>query len=220
MNPYKILGIDETASDEEVKAAYRTMAAKYHPDVGGDAWVFQQVREAFDEVTRLRSHGKAKDSNSTSSASAAPRHPAGAASRAGQAGSGKARDPSRSQERAQPSAPESTPLARWLHAAFKRQLPLQSETSTFILINVLDIVMTNILLRANAIEANPFAKYFFDRWGFRGMIAFKMLSVAVVCILTQWIAIKNLYRAKQVLYLGCILVGFVVLYSCWLLVRR
>jgi hypothetical protein len=46
MNPYKILGINEQATDEEIKRAYLAMAAKYHPDVGGDAWVFEQVRES------------------------------------------------------------------------------------------------------------------------------------------------------------------------------
>ena len=31
-DPYKVLGIDSSATDEEVKKAYRKMAMKYHPD--------------------------------------------------------------------------------------------------------------------------------------------------------------------------------------------
>ena len=31
-DPYKVLGISEQATDEEVKAAYRELAKKYHPD--------------------------------------------------------------------------------------------------------------------------------------------------------------------------------------------
>jgi DnaJ-related protein SCJ1 len=29
---YKILGIDKTASDKDVKRAYRTLSKKFHPD--------------------------------------------------------------------------------------------------------------------------------------------------------------------------------------------
>ena len=31
-DPYRVLGIDSSATDEEVKRAYRRMAMKYHPD--------------------------------------------------------------------------------------------------------------------------------------------------------------------------------------------
>ena len=31
-DPYQVLGIAESASDEEVKRAYRELARKYHPD--------------------------------------------------------------------------------------------------------------------------------------------------------------------------------------------
>ena len=30
---YKILGIERSATDEEIKSAYRRMAKKYHPDL-------------------------------------------------------------------------------------------------------------------------------------------------------------------------------------------
>ncbi len=45
---YKILGIDKSASDEEVKKAYRRLAHKYHPDkAGGNESKFKEINEAY-----------------------------------------------------------------------------------------------------------------------------------------------------------------------------
>lgn len=44
---YKILGIDKSASEEDVKKAYRRLAHKYHPDKGGDEKMFKKVSEAY-----------------------------------------------------------------------------------------------------------------------------------------------------------------------------
>ena len=32
-DPYRILGVSPDASEDEIKAAYRRMAKKYHPDI-------------------------------------------------------------------------------------------------------------------------------------------------------------------------------------------
>jgi len=60
---YKILGVSSSASDQEIKAAYRTMVKKYHPDrvshLGKEFAdlaheKFQRVQEAYDHIAHER----------------------------------------------------------------------------------------------------------------------------------------------------------------------
>ena len=51
MDPYKILGVDKDASQADIRRAYRLMAKKHHPDAGGDVWAFQQVNDAYEQLT-------------------------------------------------------------------------------------------------------------------------------------------------------------------------
>tara|TARA_R110002072_G_scaffold22615_1_gene79495 strand:+ start:342933 stop:343664 length:732 start_codon:yes stop_codon:yes gene_type:complete len=60
---YKILEIDRTATDAEIKTAYRTMAKKYHPDKlqhmdeayqKGAEEKFRKVQEAYEQLQKER----------------------------------------------------------------------------------------------------------------------------------------------------------------------
>jgi len=62
-DPYKVLGIDSSASDEEIKKAYRRMAMKYHPDkvegMGDEVKKnaeaqFREINEAYETLKTLR----------------------------------------------------------------------------------------------------------------------------------------------------------------------
>ena len=50
-DPYKALGVDKKASDEEIKKAYRRLARKYHPDTNPDDASaeerFKEIQEAY-----------------------------------------------------------------------------------------------------------------------------------------------------------------------------
>ena len=52
---YKILGLSKTATEKEIKAAYRGLARKYHPDVNpGDKGAedkFKDVGEAYEVLS-------------------------------------------------------------------------------------------------------------------------------------------------------------------------
>ena len=45
---HKILGVDRTASKDEVKKAYRNLCKKHHPDVGGNIEKFREINEAYE----------------------------------------------------------------------------------------------------------------------------------------------------------------------------
>lgn len=62
-DPYKVLGIDRSATDEEVRKAYRRLAMKYHPDkvegLGEEVKKnaeeqFRQINEAYETIKAAR----------------------------------------------------------------------------------------------------------------------------------------------------------------------
>lgn len=44
---YDILGVSKSASQDEIKKAFRKLAQKYHPDAGGDEEKFKEINEAY-----------------------------------------------------------------------------------------------------------------------------------------------------------------------------
>jgi len=65
-NPYKVLGIDRNASDDEVKRAYKELVKKYHPDQYQDnpladvaAEKMSDINAAYDQIMTERRSGGA-----------------------------------------------------------------------------------------------------------------------------------------------------------------
>ena len=61
-DPYEVLGVPRTATDEEIKKAYRNLARKYHPDNYHDSPLadlaqekMKEINAAYEQITKERS---------------------------------------------------------------------------------------------------------------------------------------------------------------------
>ena len=65
-DPYKVLQVAQSATDEEIKDAYRKLAKKYHPDQYSDSPLkdladekMKEINDAYDTITSRRKGGRA-----------------------------------------------------------------------------------------------------------------------------------------------------------------
>lgn len=77
MDPYQVLGISSGASEDEIKAAYRELARKYHPDnYQGNPLAdlanekMQEINRAYDQIISMRKNGQQTGASQSSYQSA------------------------------------------------------------------------------------------------------------------------------------------------------
>ncbi len=75
-DPYKVLGVNPTDSDDVIKDAYRKLARKYHPDKYSDGDLkelaeekMKEVNAAYEEIQKMRQNGGSSSGGSRSGGS-------------------------------------------------------------------------------------------------------------------------------------------------------
>ena len=205
-----ILGVSPSASTDEIHAAFRKKAREHHPDLGGDRHEFQQITAAYEELLRQKEASRSPSFDRPVNSTQTPRTPQPNPFKTPAA-------PKRKKKKA--SDKKTAKSFSSVKHLLTGKLPLQDQTTYFILVNALDIFLTYLHLRSGGSEVNPIAAFFFSKWNMVGMVAFKMSIVAGVCVIAQIVALNSLQKASRLLNFGTVFVLCVVLYSIWLLAR-
>jgi hypothetical protein len=80
IDPLKVLGVPADATLEQIRDAYRKKAKRYHPDTGGEDWVFRILSQSYELLSSARVVRAAHFEAAPPPAAARPRRDPGAES--------------------------------------------------------------------------------------------------------------------------------------------
>jgi Domain of unknown function (DUF5658) len=94
------------------------------------------------------------------------------------------------------------------------------EVVVYALLSFADLILTTVLLRfggGGVYEGNPIARSWLEAFGWRGLIAFKLVSSSLVAFVSLVIYYYRPRLGTAIIALGCLVMGIVVAHSSNLL---
>ena len=97
---------------------------------------------------------------------------------------------------------------------------LANESLLLVVLSAGDLFVTYMLLwrGGHFYEANPLARWFFDRWNIAGMTAFKFGLVAIIIVLCEIIERHKPRVGRAIVILGCVAALIVSIHGLRLLI--
>ena len=97
---------------------------------------------------------------------------------------------------------------------------LANESLLLVVLSAGDLLVTSMLLwrGGHFYEANPLARWFFDRWNMAGMTAFKFGLVAIIIVLCEIIERHKPRVGRAIVILGCVAALIVSIHGLRLLI--
>ncbi len=100
----------------------------------------------------------------------------------------------------------------------RRSSALKDEHSAFFFFNVLDALLTIVVLLFGGGEANPFARWIIEHYGIYAFLIIKFILVGFASLTCEVLHYLHTTAARLVLWLGILLYFSVVLWECLLII--
>jgi hypothetical protein len=113
-----------------------------------------------------------------------------------------------------PSKPNAKPKRRPKPGPDPLRSTMPLESVLFLMLSAADLLTTyRLLWHGRFYESNPIAQWFFVRWNFAGMTAFKFTMAAFIIVISEVIERKRPRVGRAILILGSVAAAYAALHG-------
>lgn len=102
-----------------------------------------------------------------------------------------------------------------------RKIPLV-RLCLYVALSIFDLILTGEVLRLSGgkiYESNPLAQTWLQDYGWPGLVFFKVVMLLLVSSVAVFVSVRKPATGTRLLTFACVVVGLVVVYSWYLLMK-